>query len=90
VNKNDLLDKMTALSGMTKTDSEKALNAMVGAVTDALKSGEEVSLVGFGKFYVTERKATVGRNPQTGDTINIAASNQPKFKAGKALKDACN
>ena len=75
---------------MTKTDSAKALDAFITAVTKSLKAGEEVRLVGFGTFGVSERAATTGRNPRTGDTINIPARKVAKFKPGKALQDTVN
>ncbi|PLX82546.1 MAG: DNA-binding protein HU [Desulfuromonas sp.] len=88
--KADLVNVMAEKAGLSKADAEKALNGFVAAVTDALKSGEKVSLVGFGTFSVGERAARTGKNPQTGATINIPAAKSPKFKAGKALKDAVN
>jgi len=90
VTKADLVNVMAEKAGLSKADAEKALNGFVAAVTDALKSGEKVSLVGFGTFSVGERAARTGKNPQTGATINIPAAKSPKFKAGKALKDAVN
>jgi DNA-binding protein HU-beta len=75
---------------MSKTDATKATDAVLDSITTALKKGNEVRLVGFGTFHVTRRKATEGRNPRTGEKIQIPASKQPKFKAGKALKDAMN
>ena len=77
-------------SDMTKGDASKAVEAVFDAITASLKKGGEVRLVGFGTFAVSKRKASTGRNPRTGETMTIAASNQPKFKAGKALKDAVN
>lgn len=88
--KADLVNVMAEKAGLSKADAEKALNGFVAAVTDALKAGEKVSLVGFGTFSVGERAARTGKNPQTGATINIPAAKSPKFKAGKALKDAVN
>ncbi|MCQ2914323.1 MAG: HU family DNA-binding protein [Alphaproteobacteria bacterium] len=90
MNKTELVDSIAKLSGLTKVDSEKALNATLDAVVKALKENDEVRLVGFGTFAVSKRKATVGRNPRTGKEIKIAACNAPKFKAGKTLKDALN
>jgi DNA-binding protein HU-beta len=81
---------MAEKAGLTKADAEKALKAFTDAVTEALKAGEKVSLVGFGTFAVKERAARTGRNPQTGNPISIAAAKIPGFKAGKALKDAVN
>ena len=75
---------------MNKTDSEKALKAFIDVVTEELKKGEKIQLVGFGTFEVTERAAREGRNPLTGEKMQIKASKAPKFKAGKALKDAVN
>ncbi|MGD8384731.1 MAG: HU family DNA-binding protein [Lysobacterales bacterium] len=90
MNKSDLIDSMAAASGLSKADAGRALDAFTSAVTSSLKSGQSVSLVGFGTFSVKHRAARTGRNPRTGATINIAASNNPAFKAGKALKDAVN
>lgn len=90
LNKNDLIAAVSGNSGLSKADSAKAVDGMIGAITNSLKSGTEVRLVGFGTFSVSRRAATTGRNPRTGETIQIAASNQPKFKAGKALKSAVN
>ena len=75
---------------ISKKDSEKALKAFVDVVAEQLKAGDKVQLVGFGTFEVSERAAREGRNPQTGETMTIAACKAPKFKAGKALKDAIN
>lgn len=88
--KADLVNSIAEKAGLSKTDAEKALKAFADAVTDALKAGEKVSLVGFGTFGVGERAARQGQNPQTGAKINIPAAKVPKFKAGKALKDAIN
>jgi DNA-binding protein HU-beta len=90
MNKNELVAAVAELAGMTKTDANKAIDAFCDAVTDALAKGDEVRLVGFGNFMVARREASEGRNPRTGAPIKISASNQPKFKAGKQLKDACN
>jgi len=90
VNKNDLVAAVADNAGLTKADASKAVDGVFDAITDALKQGTEVRIVGFGTFAVAKRKATTGRNPRTGETINIAASKQPKFKAGKGLKDAIN
>ena len=86
--KADLVNAMADKAGMSKADAEKALKAFMDAVTEALKAGDKVSLVGFGTFSVGERAARSGQNPQTGAKIDIAASKSPKFKAGKALKDS--
>ncbi len=90
MNKNDLVQAVADESGLSKADAARAVDAVVAAVGKALKQGETVSLVGFGTFLVRERAARTGRNPRTGDEINIAASKNPVFKAGKALKDAVN
>lgn len=88
--KADLVNAMAEKTGFSKADSEKALKGMLDAVTEALKAGDKVALVGFGTFSVGERAARTGKNPQTGAQIKIAAAKSPKFKAGKALKDAVN
>jgi DNA-binding protein HU-beta len=90
VTKADLVNSIAEKAGLNKADAEKALKAFTDAVTDAMKAGEKVSLVGFGTFSVGDRAARVGQNPQTGAKINIPAAKVPKFKAGKALKDAIN
>jgi len=90
VTKADLVNTMAEKAGLSKADAEGALKAFAEAVTDALKAGEKVALVGFGTFSVGERAARTGQNPQTGEKIEIAAAKVPKFKAGKALKDAVN
>ncbi len=90
MNKNDLVAAVADASGISKADAGKAVEATFDAVTKALKKGDEVRLVGFGTFAVAKRKASTGRNPRTGEEMKIPASNQPKFKAGKALKDAVN
>jgi len=90
MNKTELVAAMAKAAELPKKDAEKALKAFVDAVTDELKKGNKVQLVGFGTFEVSERAAREGRNPQTGKTMKIAASKAPKFKAGKALKDAVN
>lgn len=90
MNKNELVAAVANAAELPKGDATKAVDAVFDAITDALKSGEEVRLVGFGTFAVTQRAATEGRNPQTGEKIQIKASKLPKFKAGKALKDAVN
>ncbi len=88
--KADLVNAIAEKAGINKTDAEKALKAFTDSVTEALKAGEKVALVGFGTFSVGQRAARTGQNPQTGAKIEIAAANTPKFKAGKALKDAVN
>lgn len=90
MNKNDLITAVADQSGLSKGDSSKAVEAVFDSITDALKKGDEVRLVGFGTFSVSERKASTGRNPRTGEPMTIKASSQPKFKAGKGLKDAVN
>ena len=90
MNKNELASKVADDTGMSKDDAGKAIDATLDAITHSLKNGEEVRLLGFGNFSVSRREAREGRNPRTGDTVQIAASNSPKFKAGKALKDALN
>jgi DNA-binding protein HU-beta len=90
MNKAELVAAMAAKTELSKKDSEKALKAFIEVVTDELKKGEKVQLVGFGTFEVAKRAAREGRNPQTGKAMKIAASKAPKFKAGKALKDEVN
>jgi DNA-binding protein HU-beta len=90
MNKSDLIDAIAANSGLNKADAGRALDGFTSAITGALKSGDSVSMVGFGTFAVKRRAARAGRNPRTGETIQIKASNNPSFKAGKALKDAVN
>ncbi|HOS84129.1 MAG TPA: HU family DNA-binding protein [Bacteroidales bacterium] len=90
MNKQELVAAIAAESGLTKVDSEKALNATIKAVTAGLKKGESIQLVGFGTFSVGARAARTGRNPQTGKAIKIAAKKVAKFKAGKALSDSVN
>lgn len=90
MNKNDLVAAVADSTGLSKSDAAKAVDAVFDSITGSLKGGGEVRLVGFGTFSVADRKATTGRNPQTGATIQIPASKQPKFKAGKGLKDAVN
>ena len=90
MNKSDLIDSIAANSGLSKADAGRALDGFTSAVTGALKGGNSVSMVGFGTFSVKHRAARSGRNPRTGETIQIKASNNPSFKAGKALKDAVN
>jgi DNA-binding protein HU-beta len=90
VNKAELIEAVAEQADMTKADAGRAVDAVVAAITEALKQQNDVALVGFGTFTVRERAARSGRNPQTGATINIAAAKVPAFKAGKALKDAVN
>jgi DNA-binding protein HU-beta len=86
--KAELIDAVAKSAALTKASAEKAVGGFIGAVTDALKAGDRVTLVGFGSFEVSTRKARTGRNPQTGKEIKIAAAKVPKFRPGKALKDA--
>ena len=88
MNKADIISKVHEVLGTTKADAERAVDAVFDSISSALSSGGDVRLVGFGTFSVANRKATTGRNPRTGEAINIPASKSPKFKAGKALKDA--
>ena len=90
MNKAELVAAIAEKTELSKKDSEKALKAFIDVVTEELKKGEKVQLVGFGTFEVSERAAREGRNPQTGETMKIEASKAPKFKAGKALKDMVN
>ena len=90
MNKTELIAAIAEQAEISKKDAEKGLKAFVDVVTEQLKEGEKVQLVGFGTFEVSERAAREGRNPQTGKTMKIAACKAPKFKAGKALKDAVN
>lgn len=90
MNKTELVAAIAEKSELSKKDSEKALKAFIETVTEELKKGEKIQLVGFGTFEVQHRAAREGRNPATKEKIKIAASNAPKFKAGKALKDAVN
>ena len=90
MNKQDLISAVADASGLSKTDAGKAVESVFESVTGALKKGDEVRLVGFGTFSVSKRKASTGRNPRTGEAMTIKASSQPKFKAGKGLKDAVN
>lgn len=90
MNKNDLVASIASDTGMSKSDAANAVDGVIDSITSALGRGEEVRLVGFGTFNVVHRRATKGRNPRTGDPIQIPASNQPKFRAGKGLKSAVN
>lgn len=87
MSKAELVEKIASQAGLTKADAERAVNSFVSVVTDSLKAGEDVTLVGFGTFSVGERAERQGRNPQTGETITIAARKAVKFKPGKALKE---
>ena len=90
MNRTELVAAVAAKAELSKKDAEKALKAFSDVVAEELKAGGKIQLVGFGTFEVSERSAREGRNPQTGETMTIAASKAPKFKAGKALKDAIN
>ncbi len=90
MNKSELINAIAEESGLTKADAGRALDATLSSVTNALKGGDSISLIGFGTFAVKERSARTGRNPQTGETIQIKASKIPSFKAGKTLKDSVN
>jgi len=90
LNKQELIDNMAESADISKASAARALEAMVDSVTGALKSGDSLTLVGFGTFSVRKREARAGRNPKTGETIQIKAANVPAFKAGKALKEALN
>ena len=90
MNKNDLIAQVSDSTGVSRSDATRLIEATLDAITTALKSGDEVRLVGFGTFAVSQRAATTGRNPRTGEEIQIPAVKQPKFKAGKQLKDAVN
>lgn len=90
MNKSEMIDAIAEGADISKAAAGRALDAVIGAVTDTLKKGDTVNLIGFGTFEVRDRKARTGRNPQTGATIQIAAAKSPAFKAGKALKDAVN
>ena len=90
LNKSQLVDQIATDADISKAAAGRALDSFIESVTGALKDGDSVALVGFGTFSVRERAARTGRNPQTGESIEIAAANIPSFKAGKALKDAVN
>ncbi len=90
MNKNELVDAVALASGLKKAEAEKTVDAVFDTITSALKQGDEVRVVGFGTFAVSARAASEGRNPRTGEQMPIAASKQPKFRAGKGLKAAIN
>ena len=90
MNKNDLVSAVADAAGITKADAGRAVDGVSDSIAGALKAGGDVRIVGFGTFSVAHRAATTGRNPRTGETIQIKASKQPKFKAGAPLKDAVN
>jgi len=90
VNKSDLIDAVSDSAEISKAAAGRAVDGILAAITNALSQGDQVSLIGFGTFLVRERAARSGRNPRTGETIQISAAKNPSFKAGKALKDAVN
>jgi DNA-binding protein HU-beta len=90
MNKAELIEAVSAQAGLQKADATRAVDAVFESITSALKAGDSVALIGFGTFVVKGRAARAGRNPRTGETIEIAASKVPGFKAGKGLKDAVN
>jgi DNA-binding protein HU-beta len=90
MNKGDLAAAVADKTGLSKSQANQAVEAVFGVITDQLKSGEEVRVLGFGNFVVAERAASTGRNPQTGEPMKIKASKQAKFKPGKGLKDTLN
>ncbi len=90
MNKSELIDAVADAANLTKADAGRAVDGVLDTIVNSLKSGDQVTLVGFGTFSVRARAARTGRNPQTGETMEIKASNSPGFKAGKAFKDAVN
>ena len=90
MNKADMIEQIAQAAEVSKSAAERAVDALVSSIKTSLRKGEMVTLVGFGTFYVGKRKARAGRNPRTGATLQIAATRVPKFRAGKALKDAIN
>ena len=90
MNKADMIEQIAQAAEVSKSAAERAVDALVAAVKSSLKKGDMVTLVGFGTFYVSKRQARSGRNPRTGEALKIAAAKVPKFRAGKALKDAIN
>ena len=90
MNKKELVEAVSVVSGLTKIDATKSVDAIIISISEALKAGDNIRLVGFGTFSVANRKARTGRNPRTGEDIAIKASKQPKFKAGQVLKDLVN
>jgi len=90
MNKNELIGAVASSAGISKTQASDAVEAVFGSISSELSSGGEVRLVGFGTFMVADRKATTGRNPRTGEAIQIKASKQPKFRPGKSLKESVN
>ena len=90
MNKSELVDAIASSASLSKADAAKALDATISAITGSLRQGQSVTIVGFGTFLVRESKARMGRNPRTGESIQINASKRPSFKAGKALKNNLN
>jgi DNA-binding protein HU-beta len=90
MNKNDVIAAVADKTGLSKAQAGQAVDTTFDVITDALKAGDEVKIIGFGNFSVSHRAASMGRNPRTGEPIQIAASKTPKFKAGKGLKDSVN
>lgn len=90
MNKQDLANRVAETTGLARADAARAIDAMLETITDALANGEEVRLVGFGNFVAGIRKASTGRNPRTGEPMDLAESIVPKFRVGRNLKDACN
>jgi len=90
MNKNELIGAVASTAGISKTQASDAVEAVFGSISNELSSGGDVRLVGFGTFMVADRKATTGRNPRTGEAIQIKASKQPKFRPGKSLKESVN
>lgn len=90
MNKSELIDEIAEAAGLSKAAAARALDATTASITKALNKGDDVTLIGFGTFYLGKREARAGRNPRTGEVIEIKAANSPKFRAGKALKDAVN
>jgi DNA-binding protein HU-beta len=90
MNKDDLISKVASSIGISKSEAAKSVDAVFSSITNSLKGGNEVRLVGFGTFLITNRAATTGRNPRTGESIEIPAKKVPKFRAGKALKETVN
>ena len=90
MNKDDLISKVASSIGVSKSEAAKSVDAVFSSITNSLKGGNEVRLVGFGTFLITNRAATIGRNPRTGESIQIPAKKVPKFRAGKALKETVN
>ena len=90
MNKNDLVEAVSERTGLAKSDAARAVEAVLGAITETLQKGDQVTLTGFGTFVAKTRAARTGRNPRTGEALAIPASRAPAFKAGKALKDAIN